>query len=576
MAKGAEIFKQLIMRGFPEETATRIVSGDLDMNTAQRVGRGQERFDMDSPLYHGGSSDFTEFDAELTSTYGDFGKGIYMSDSPQEVSDFYAGPSEFRAMKVPMQEEHNAKIFKELSHEELIAKAEGMTSPRAKKFLSQSDLEHMDKDTLAQELAYIEAKDKLVGDHAGAMYELVIDKDGVVDINDPIVSASEAEEYYQLARQQVDEMSQETLDMHFEGEVPTEDDIEDLVDYAAAAFAAELNPKVMKLRSDAAEMGIDLMVYPGETNWTDIRHDIATHINDIEMQYHRSSPELLLSDSAYQKLPKNPDFADIDEVMRDGPIAQELMKGLGIKGVRDTTAASKFRNQNAALNYRHDTELGNHTIMFPGSENQIRSPQAAFDPEYKGGNMLGNADPRMLTGVAAAGIGGSALLNNKAQENKPQPSGKVVGNLANLVQETEEQLAAATAVQQRGTITNTPMTHREQAKQAWVEQALKSGAISSNHSGQKLANSMDFAADFVPFLGGAAGATDTYDSTVRGHLGQAAIDAGTTLVGAIPGVRKVGKASRGMFDAARRKASDMKQNRSAKIMADIVEQATKD
>jgi hypothetical protein len=562
MAKGAEIFKQLIMRGFPEETATRIVSGELDMNTAQRVGRGQDRFDMNTPLYHGGSSDFTEFDAELTSTYGDFGKGIYMSDSPKEVSDFYAGPSEFRAMKVPMQEEHNAKIFKGLSHEELVAKAEGMTSPRAKKFLSQSDLEHMDKDTLAQELAHIEAKDKLVGDHAGAMYELVIDKDGVVDIAEPIVSASESEEYYQLARQRVEQLNPETIHAHFDG-AATEDDIEDLVDFFAADFAAELNPAVKKIKSDAAEMGIDLNIYPGETNWGDIKYEIGEHINSIEMDYH-SNPQELKYDDWYNKLPKNPDYADVDEVMRSGPITQELMKGVGIKGVRDTTAPDRFTN----LNYP-DAELGNHTIMFPGSENQIRSPQAAFDPEYKGGNMLGNADPRLLTGVAATGIGASALLNNRAQENKPQPSGQT--NDRGMM----ERLAAAQAVHQRGTITNTPMTHREQAKQAWVEQALKSGAISSNHSGQKLANSMDFAADFVPFLGGAAGATDTYDSTVRGNLGQAAIDAGTTLVGAIPGVRKVGKAGRGMFDVARRKAAEMRDDRSGRIMADIVEQATK-
>ena len=41
--------------------------------------------------------------------------------------------------------------------------------------------------------------------------------------------------------------------------------------------------------------------------------------------------------------------------------------------------------------------------MFDG--NKVRSPNAAFDPQYKGSNMMGNADPRLLGGLAAGTAG---------------------------------------------------------------------------------------------------------------------------------------------------------------------------
>jgi hypothetical protein len=359
------------------------------------------------------------------------------------------------------------------------------------------------------------------GSTNGAVYELLRKKE-IPNINDPIVDEDQANEFIEAAKSQLNEADYEE-----------HDDYLDAIDYLTEAMVLE-TPQGQRIAKAAGDMGYKVNLYAGETTWADLRKQIGTQMQDGNT----------LSTSEGYLRPA-------------GSILQEIMTADGKKGVVDSTTKDRFRN------------AGEHTIIFPGNENMVRSPNAAFDPEYRGGNMLGNADPRLLTGVAATGIGASALLNNRAPENKPQPSGQT--NDRGMM----ERLAAAQAVHQRGTITNTPMTHREQAKQALVEQGLRDGTISSNYSGQKLANSIDFAADFLPFVGGAAGATDTYDSTVRGHLGQAAIDAGTTLVGAIPGVRKVGKAGRGMFDVARRKAADMRDDRSGRIMADIVEQATK-
>ena len=52
-----------------------------------------------------------------------------------------------------------------------------------------------------------------------------------------------------------------------------------------------------------------------------------------------------------------------------------------------------------------NVEAGQHTVIFPGSENQIRSVNAAFDPEYTGPNIMGNATVPML-GATALGTAG--------------------------------------------------------------------------------------------------------------------------------------------------------------------------
>jgi hypothetical protein len=79
------------------------------------------------------------------------------------------------------------------------------------------------------------------------------------------------------------------------------------------------------------------------------------------------------------------------DYMGAGGVLAEVMRKGGAKGVVDDVAPQRFPSM----------EAGQHTIMFPGSENQIRSVNAAYDPQYKGSNMMGNADPRLLAGTAA-------------------------------------------------------------------------------------------------------------------------------------------------------------------------------
>jgi hypothetical protein len=59
----------------------RALGGDLPMDEASRMGRARDMgFDVDNPLYHGGSSDFDEFDPK---------RRIYASDDP-EIASIYS------------------------------------------------------------------------------------------------------------------------------------------------------------------------------------------------------------------------------------------------------------------------------------------------------------------------------------------------------------------------------------------------------------------------------------------------------------------------------------------------------
>jgi hypothetical protein len=79
------ILDELITAGFPEETAERIVTGQLPMDTASRMQRAETMgFDPSNVQYHGTSSNFTEF---TPSTVGNLGAGVYATPDPLNASN---------------------------------------------------------------------------------------------------------------------------------------------------------------------------------------------------------------------------------------------------------------------------------------------------------------------------------------------------------------------------------------------------------------------------------------------------------------------------------------------------------
>ena len=76
----------LVRAGYPEETARKIASGELPMDTASRMARAADQ-GFNAKHYHGTRADILEFHP---STEGMQGPGIYSSSNPA-VASSYAG-----------------------------------------------------------------------------------------------------------------------------------------------------------------------------------------------------------------------------------------------------------------------------------------------------------------------------------------------------------------------------------------------------------------------------------------------------------------------------------------------------
>ena len=87
-----------------------------------------------------------------------------------------------------------------------------------------------------------------------------------------------------------------------------------------------------------------------------------------------------------------------------------------------------------------------------------------------------------------------------------------------------------------GTIEPYEPSYRQQAEDYIANMLSRSGIISNNYRARTTAESLSNVADFVPFLGDAAGAADSVDAYNRGDYGEAALNAAATTVGLVPGV----------------------------------------
>ena len=87
-----DAFAALVRAGYPEDTARKIASGELPMDTASRMARAADQgFNPEEVFYHGTKADFNEF---APSDFGNVGPGVYISRNP-EVASNYASPSAY-------------------------------------------------------------------------------------------------------------------------------------------------------------------------------------------------------------------------------------------------------------------------------------------------------------------------------------------------------------------------------------------------------------------------------------------------------------------------------------------------
>jgi len=147
----------------------------------------------------------------------------------------------------------------------------------------------------------------------------------------------------------------------------------------------------------------------------------------------------------------------------------------------------------------------------------VRSLFAAFDPEYKGSNILG--------GTAAGALGLTALMAPEEAEAK-----------------TPEFLASLPQLEpyEPGMV--------EGAVQSVAEFLKGIGATESDYTANQMASSLSSLADFTPVVGDAKGFAEARDAFDQGNYGEAALLGGLGLLGLIPvGGDILAGAAKGMF-----------------------------
>jgi hypothetical protein len=207
---------------------------------------------------------------------------------------------------------------------------------------------------------------------------------------------------------------------------------------------------------------------------------IGYHTDDIaQMSYELGSPGLLMQD-----------------VIDPGPYTK-LMR-MGLQGKKENASQFEFDNFLRGLEQAPPTN-----VVVPDTTRVRSLFGAAFDPEYKGSNILG--------GTAAGALGLTALM---APEEAEAKTPEFLASLPQL--EPYEPGMVETAVQN-------------------VAQYLKDiGATESDYTANQMASSLSNLADFTPVVGDAKGFAETRDLIEEGSYGQAAVSGLLAALGLIP------------------------------------------
>lgn len=134
-----------------------------------------------------------------------------------------------------------------------------------------------------------------------------------------------------------------------------------------------------------------------------------------------------------------PELMDMFPELRKMPYGSEQRRDF-IRNISKKDSDEAYRRKEAKAN-----STGTSVVVFDPDD--IRSPNAAFDPQYMGSNIMGNADPRLLGGMAI-GMTTAGLVAPEIAQKFPMPEG---GNRAgwlesvnNWADETQNSLRHAT------------------------------------------------------------------------------------------------------------------------------------
>ena len=357
--------------GFPEPVAQRIASGELPMDAAS-VATRRGLFE-DAEGFHGSTHDIKNFDGSATSVDNDFGQGTYITDDSYDASENYAGIGADLTNRLERHAESNWFQTDKFDGPDHVRTIGGEDFTKAQ----WDDLEY------DQKMGYLrrDAFNEIGGETRGIMYPVSVNHGGVVNSTDSIRDSIEMKDWDDYLTEAAEDLEPsykgETVQSLLDPDSEYYDEIHDLA--TEMQYGDETSPNMIAydvMRRYGLDEG------PFEIDQLDTWQDLRDVMDDK------------IANGWYPQ-------GDDGEMITSGGILSEVMQELGLKGYNDMSSASRFSGMEGGA--------GNHTIMFPGSENQIRSVNAAYDPQYKGSNMMGNADPRLLGGLAAGTAGLLAL-----------------------------------------------------------------------------------------------------------------------------------------------------------------------
>ena len=303
----------------PIRRARALSQLELPSDTASRMSRAQSG-GYNTDVYHGSTHDVYAFDAENASDMSDFGRGVYLTNNPEDASTNYAGVGTDLQTRIDQATEYHTEVS-------------GMHPALAAK----------------------KAREELIGEASrGVVYPLKLNTDNFVKIGRDGTVIPAGSDYRQSAIDDIESYDggRKAFD--------SDDAYEDAVyDRAIEFYDTDIDSNYLKLKDFLSGYGAD------ERLTSDILQDV---FDGSEGMDEINATQLV---NAFNK-----------NYLMDGrrtpsAMAAEFFKDeLNYEGIIDRNVNKKFRMQGMD----DETE---HYIVFSGSENKIRSPQAQFDPSQK-------------------------------------------------------------------------------------------------------------------------------------------------------------------------------------------------
>lgn len=302
---------------------------------------------------HGSTHDISAMDGSLANVEGDWGAAVYSSSSIDDVNANYAGEGPDLSNRL------------EARADQLVGEIHNIHTMPDSRYNS----EHTK--------AMNQARSEIAGNNQGVVYPLKINTENFVTIDKNNSTMIDGRDYRADAELELNR-----------SDYDSNDDYEDAVEeYSYDLQDSDYDSNLATVADSLRQAGVD-----------------GDEIQNVLEGFDGDSVSATDLDAAIRGLNFYPEPED--GIGSLGGLSSKVLQDLGFKGVIDKTVNDKFgdnrKNGQAMEGVDADTT---HYIHFPGSENQIRSINAQFDPAKKSSSNL-------LAGGAAATVGAGAMFES--------------------------------------------------------------------------------------------------------------------------------------------------------------------